>query len=174
MPGVSTGMIIGEVCAVVINEMLFEQVGEVVRGSAPRRLGELRLQVRRTGVKVWYGDGPPLREHYEAQLISADIVTEARTAALEIGFHAEHPREDDNAAVITALRARERHWRPELGDEAVCGAFLGRGTWRRISETWLDPDLDGADVAFEIGVRLVDYVRALEPHRRAVPTPAAP
>ncbi|REE95832.1 hypothetical protein [Thermomonospora umbrina] len=155
-------------------ETLFEQVGEVVRGSAPRDLGRPRIQVRRTGVKVWFGDETPLREHYEAQVIAADIVTEARTAALEIGFHSEHPKEADNAALLDALGARADRWRPALGEDAVAGDFLGRGGWRRISETWLDPDLEGsdpadlADLAFEIGVRLVDYIRVLEPHRRAV------
>ncbi|RAY10796.1 hypothetical protein DPM19_33945 [Actinomadura craniellae] len=149
-------------------EMLFEQVGEVVRGSAPHELGEPRLQARNSGIKVWYGDrSPAAREHYEAQVIGADIVTAARASALEIGFHAEHPKQDDNVAALAALRAREDRWRPGLGDDAVCGAFLGRDTWRRISETWLDPDLDDLDAAFEIGVRLVDYIRALEPHRRS-------
>ncbi|HEX2314413.1 MAG TPA: hypothetical protein VHJ17_11790 [Thermomonospora sp.] len=151
-----------------VDETLFEQVGEVVRGAAPHELGRPRIMVRRTGVKVWYGDETPLREHYEAQLIDAEIVTEARERALEIGFHAEHAKEADNDAVLAALAGRESRWRPDLGEEAVAGAFLGRGSWRRISETWLDPDLAVADAAFEIGVRLVDYIRALEPHRRAV------
>ena len=144
---------------------LFDQVGEVVRGSAPRAAAELRVQVRPGGVKVWYGDAAPPREHYEAQIIGADIVTDARAMALEIGWHAEHPREADNQALLVGLRAREPRWRPALGDDAVAGPFLGRSTWRRISETWLDPDLDGPDVPFDIGVRLVDYIRALQPHR---------
>jgi hypothetical protein len=144
---------------------LFDQVGEVVRGSAPPALGPLRLQVRRNGVKAWFGDPEPQREHYEAQIIGADIVSAARTRALEIGFHAEHRAERDNDAVLARLGAAERSWRPQLGEDAVAGAFIGPASWRRVSEVWLDPDLDSGDVAFEIGVRLVDYMRALEPHR---------
>lgn len=151
------------------DSMLFDQVAEVIRGSAPRPAGpgagELRVRVRPGGVKVWYGDAAPPREHYEAQIIAADIVPDARVRALEIGWHAEHPREADNQALLDGLRARESQWRPVLGDEAVAGVFLGRTAWRRISETWLDPDLDGPDVPFDIGVRLVDYIRALQPIR---------
>ncbi|MFC6884478.1 MULTISPECIES: hypothetical protein [Actinomadura] len=144
---------------------LFDQVGEVVRGSVPAGLGELRLRVRHNGVKAWFGDPESAREHYEAQLIGADIVAGARTRALEIGFHAEHRKEADNAAAVERLQAAEERWRPELGDDAVIGPFVGPAAWRRVSELWLDPDLDGTDVAFEIGVRLVEYMRALEPHR---------
>jgi len=149
------------------DQALFDQVGEVVRGSAPRAAGPLRVQVRSNGVKVWYGDAAPPREHFEAQLVAADIVTDARVRALEIGWHAEHPREADNQALLDGLRAHEPRWRAALGDDAVAGVFLGRTTWRRISETWLDPDLDGPDVPFDIGVRLVDYISALQPHRAA-------
>jgi hypothetical protein len=148
---------------------LFDQVGEVVRGSAPADLGRLHLQVRRNGVKAWFGDPEPQREHYEAQVIGADLVDAARTRALEIGFHAEHRAEGDNDAVLARLTAAEDGWRPQLGEEAVAGPFIGPASWRRISEVWLDPDLEGGDVAFEIGVRLVDYMRAIEPYRVAPP-----
>ncbi|WP_433338675.1 hypothetical protein [Spirillospora sp. CA-294931] len=148
-------------------DALFDQVGEVVRGSAPRELGPVHLYVHRNGVKAWYGDRAPAnREHYEAQLIRADIATDAREYALEIGFHAEHTREPDNEATITRLRAHENAWRETLGKDAVAGAFLGRDSWRRVSETWLDPDLSDPDTPFEIGVRLVEYIATLEPLRR--------
>jgi hypothetical protein len=150
----------------VLDEGLFEQVGEVVRGSAPRDLGELRVAVRRTGVKAWFGDPAPHREHYEAQVIAADILSQAREHALEIGFHSEHPKAADNDAALEPLIARERLWRQELGPGAEAGAFIGPVNWRRVSEIWLDPDLGDADLAFEIGVRLVEYMTALEPHRR--------
>ena len=146
---------------------LFEQVGEIIRGSAPPDLGRPHVHVRHNGVKAWFGDPAPQREHYEAQIIAADIAPGARTRAVEIGFHAEHRDEPDNQAALARLLATETLWRAELGDDPATGAFLGRGTWRRISETWPDPDLDGPDVPFDIGVRLVDYIRALEPHRRA-------
>ncbi|MFI6519031.1 hypothetical protein ACIBF1_25985 [Spirillospora sp. NPDC050679] len=147
---------------------LFDQVAEVVRGSAPTDLGDLHLRVHHNGLKAWFGDPAPAREHYEAQLVAAEIVTEARHSALEIGFHAEHRAEGDNEAVLARLLDAQGRWREELGDEAVAGPFLGRTSWRRVSEVWLDPELEGADVAFEVGVRLVEYMRALEPLRRVV------
>jgi hypothetical protein len=150
----------------VLEEGLFERVGEVVRGSVPRELGELRVVVRRNGVKAWFGDPAPHREHYEAQVIGADILAQARRHALEIGFHAEHPKAADNDAALEPLLARERLWRARLGPDAEAGAFIGPANWRRVSEIWLDPALDDGDIAFEIGVRLVEYMTVLEPHRR--------
>ncbi|MFA1547036.1 hypothetical protein [Actinomadura chokoriensis] len=147
---------------------LFDQVGEIIRGSTPPTLGLPHVQVRHNGVKAWFGDPAPQREHYEAQIIAADLAPGARSHAVEIGFHAEHRDETANEAALTSLLTTEPRWRAELGDDAVPGRFLGRGTWRRISETWLDIELDGPEVPFEIGVRLVDYIRALEPHRRGV------
>ena len=147
---------------------LFDQVGEIIRGAAPPALGHPRVQVRHNGVKAWFGDPEPQREHYEAQLIPAELAPAARTHAVEIGFHAEHRDEPANQAVLDRLRTAEPRWRTELGDDPVPGPFLGRTTWRRISETWPDLDLDAPDLPFEIGVRLVDYIRALEPLRRGV------
>jgi hypothetical protein len=147
---------------------LFDQIGEIIRGSTPRTLGHPHIQVRHNGVKAWFGDPAPQREHYEAQLIPAALAPGARDHAVEIGFHAEHRDEPDNQAALTRLLTTEPAWRAELGDEPRTGAFLGRDTWRRISETWPDADLTGPDIPFEIGVRLVDYIRALEPHRRRV------
>ncbi|WP_329520634.1 hypothetical protein [Spirillospora sp. NBC_01491] len=149
---------------------LFDQVGEVVRGTTPTELGDLHLRVHPRGVKAWFDTPEPGREHYEAQLINADLLPQARTRALEIGFHAEHRAETDNDAALTRLTAAEPRWRPQLGTAPVAGPFIGPATWRRVSETWLDPDLDGPDIAIEIGVRLVDYMRALEPHRTAPAT----
>ena len=52
-----------------------------------------------------------------------------------------------------------------MGKEAEIAPFLGRAeNWRRISETWLDPDLGESGLAFEIASRLVDYITAIEPH----------
>jgi hypothetical protein len=54
-----------------------------------------------------------------------------------------------------------------IGDEAVVGPFLGRpDVWRRVSETWPDPDLSDGDLALELAGRLTEYVTALEPVRR--------
>ncbi|MEJ7585067.1 MAG: hypothetical protein WKF43_13530, partial [Acidimicrobiales bacterium] len=92
---------------------------------------------------------------------------DASVLALEVGFHAEHPRGSDNEAVIGRLLEGEGRWRPTLGPEAVAGAFLGRaGGWRRLSETWPDPDLSEPDRGFERAARQCDNITAIEPMRR--------
>ena len=91
-----------------------------------------------------------------------------RNREIELGFHTEHPDLDSNEAVIAKLRGTEKRWRRELGKEAVIGPFLGRAdVWRRVSETWPDPDLDSTDLPFEVAARITDYVVALEPALRA-------
>jgi hypothetical protein len=145
---------------------LFEEVGEVVRGLVPRDLGELRQRSHKYGVKVWFDTEKPTREHYEAQVIGKRYVPEATMLAIELGFHAENPKVLDNEAVIATLLQRERTWRKTLGKEVEVGEFLGRDTWRRISETWADPDLGDPDLVLELGTRLTDYITAIEPLRR--------
>jgi hypothetical protein len=143
---------------------LFDEVGEVVRGLAPPDLGPPTCRARRYGVKVWFGDDGA--EHYEAQVIGARYAPDASVLALEVGFHLEHRTEADNAGALAALLSREKAWRRKLGAEAVAGPFLGRESWRRVSEVWLDPDLEEPGLALEVGARLVDYAVALEPLRR--------
>ena len=150
-----------------VEPSLFEEVTDVVLGLVPRDLGAVRCRPRRYGIKVWFGSAEPTKEHYEAQVIGSDHVPEATTLALEVGFHAEHPRLADNDAIIARLAAAEGRWRGIVGREAVTGPFLGRpDSWRRISETWADPDLGDPGLAFELGARLTDYITALEPLRR--------
>jgi hypothetical protein len=86
--------------------------------------------------------------------------------AIELGFHAENTKAVDNEAVIAALLQREKKWRRTLGADAVVGEFLGRDSWRRISETWADPDLGDPELVLELGTRLTDYICAIEPLRR--------
>lgn len=145
---------------------LFEQVGDALRGMLPAELGEVRLRVRRYGLKAWYGPSDPPRQHYEAQVISAHEVPGAKVLAIEIGFHAEHPKVGENRDIVDRLIEHEHRWRPRLRD-AVAGPFIGRAkTWRRVSETWPDPDLDDPELAIEIAAQLADYMTALEPARR--------
>lgn len=145
---------------------LFDHVADALVGLVPREFGQLRYRARRYGIKVWFDDEAPPREHYEAQMIRPDETGDAPATALEVGFHAEHPLEADNDAVLTRMAAREAQWRPDLGDEAIAGAFLGNASWRRVSEIWLEPDLDGIEAAFEVAARLTDYITAIEPLRR--------
>ena len=146
---------------------LFDEVGEVVLGLAPAELGAVRCRSGSAGVKVWFGDGKPPREHYEAQLLGVKDVPWVSVLALEIGFHSEHPDPSLNEATLDRLVKVESAWRPQLGPDAEAAPFLGRLTdWRRLSEVWADPDLSPDDVGVEIGARLVDYLVALEPLRR--------
>src|SRR4029453_11535497 len=105
---------------------LFDEVADVVLGLVPHELGRPHCRARRYGIKVWFGPETPSKEHYEAQVIGADAVVDATVVALEVGFHAEHPRVADNDAVIAHLLDGEHRWRRALGAEAVAGPFLGR------------------------------------------------
>ena len=139
----------------------FDEVLDALAGSVPGEFGRMYSSVHRGGLKVWFEDST--REHYETQLMrGADGLT------LEIGFHAEHPKVGLNDAAIAPLAAREATWRKALGDEPVLGEFLGRASWRRVSECWDPPAVDDIDAAIEVADRLGDYIRALEPLRRTV------
>ena len=127
------------------------------------RFGPVHSTHHRYGVKVWVGEKAPPREHYEAQVVGRQYAQEATALAIEVGFHAEYPKETDNEAVIDRLRRSERVWRRRLGDEVVVGSFLGRAEhWRRVSEVWPDPDLDDPELVFQLAGRLADYVTTLE------------
>jgi hypothetical protein len=143
---------------------LFEEVAEALRGMVDGDLGVLRCRPRSYGIKVWFGPVKPPREHYEAQVISPHALDGAAVLGLEIGFHTEHPKLDDNERVLERLVAAERKWRRTLGKDVVVGPFLGRADlWRRVSETWADPDLGEPDLGMEVASRLADYIDALEP-----------
>lgn len=138
----------------------FEWVLDAFEGFAHEAPGELHSSWHRRGLKVWYGSA--VKEHYEAQLIRT-----TDGAALEIGFHAEYPKVEQNESVIVRLVERESRWRDELGPDAEVGKFLGADRWRRISEVWDAPDPDDPESIVEIGARLADYVLAIEPVRIA-------
>ena len=146
--------------------LLFDLVGEVLRGLVPAELGTLRTRHHRYGIKVWFGPEKPTRDHYEAQVIGAKHVPEATVLAIEVGFHAEHRDPAENEAILAALRSAEKRWRKGLGPTAVAGEFIDdRHGWQRLSETWPDPDLGDPDLPFELATRLTDYITALEPLR---------
>ena len=64
-------------------------------------------------------------------------------------------------SVALLARGGRHHFRHHCG-------HLGRAAnWRRVSETWIDPDLGDPELAFEIAARLTDYISAIEPARRA-------
>ena len=146
---------------------IFEEVGEALRGLAPTHFGEQHQRAHRYGVKVWFGAATAPREHYEAQVVGADADRRASVLAIEVGFHSEYPNVAENDAVIAHLVASEKRWRRKVGKEAQVGDFLGRADkWRRVSETWPDPDLGDGTLVIELATRLTDYITALEPVRR--------
>lgn len=134
---------------------------------APTELGEFHHRAHSYGVKVWFGPATPPREHYEAQVVGADADKRATLLAIEVGFHSEYPKAAENDEVIAYLLANEKRWRRAVGREAEVGDFLGRADrWRRVSETWPDPDLSDGGLVIELAARLTDYVTGLEPVRR--------
>jgi hypothetical protein len=147
---------------------LFDEIGEAVRGLMPSDLGVVRFKAHRYGVKLWFDTDAAPREHYEAQVIGAKHVPDATVVALEVGFHSEHSKVVENEAVLGRLLERERVWRKILGRDAVAGPFLGRADqWRRLSETWPDPDLSDDDLCMEVALRVTEYMTALEPALRS-------
>jgi hypothetical protein len=146
---------------------VFEAVGALLPGMLPDGVGAPRQYAHKYGIKVWFDSEKPTREHYEAQVVGAKDVPDAKVLAIEVGFHSEHSKEAENEAVLARLLATEKRWRKEIGKEAEAAVFLGRAQhWRRVSETWPDPDLGDPELAFEIAARLTDYITALEPIRR--------
>ena len=143
---------------------LFEQVADGLHSLVPAELGPWHQRNHRYGIKLWFGDTASApREHYEAQVVGAKHVPEAAVVALEVGFHAEHPRPDDNQAVLRRLVAVEKRWRRELGEGTAAGSFLGTDRpWIRVSETWPDPDLNDLELPFEVAARLTDYIVVLQ------------
>ena len=137
----------------------FETIRDAFEGFVAGVGGRRNISVHSRGLKVWFDDDT--REHYESQLIRIDGEVQ-----LEIGFHSEHPKAPQNDAVLRRLLDVEPVWRPDLGDEAVAGDFIGRAGWRRISEVWPPPDAEVVDEAIEAAARLADYVIAFEPVRR--------
>ena len=155
---------------------MFDEVAAILPSLLPDDFRSARMLARRWGIKVWFGPARPTREHYEAQVLGKDADPSAKVLCIEVGFHAEGPKEADNDAAVERLTARRREWSAVIGDEAVAGDFLGGATrWRRISETWPDPDLGDPEIPFEIAARLCDYITAFEPIRhRVAATPLVP
>ena len=149
----------------------FEAAGALLAGMLPPELGEVKQYAHRYGLKVWFDTDKAPKEHYEAQVVGVrDLpkTTKAKALAIEVGFHAEHPKEADNEAAVAKLVAVEKRWRKDVGKEAEVAPFFGRAQhWRRISEAWPDPDLGDPELAFEVAARLCDYITAIEPARRA-------
>ena len=150
-----------------MEQHVFDEVAQALRGLLPAELGVLQTKAHRYGVKVWFGPVKATKEHYEAQVIGAKHVPEASVLAIEVGFHSEHPDPAENQRALADLTSQERRWRKDLGRSAVAGPFIAdRHGWQRLSETWADPDLGDPDLAIELATRLTDYITTIEPLRR--------
>ncbi len=144
---------------------LFDQVADLIHALTPEELGELHVRAHRRGVKVWFGRETAPKEHYEAQMLARRHVDGSDGMAVEIGFHAENADRQANEAALAGVMKTEKTWRKILGDEAEAGVFFGADNWTRVSEAWIEPDLDDPEIAFEIASRTVDYLTAIEPAR---------
>lgn len=146
---------------------MFDEAAAIVPALIPiEELGDVRVQPRTWGMKVWFGPARPPKQHYEAQVLGADADRSgtSKYLCIEVGFHTEVPKEDENDALLERIVAARRTWSTILGEEAEAGDFLGGSPkWRRFSETWPDPDLSDPELPFEIAARLTDYVLAVEP-----------
>jgi hypothetical protein len=138
----------------------FEQIRDGVFTVVGTTFGEPGGYAHGYGVKITFGSGDRVKEHYEAQLIRGRL---PGSLELEIGFHSEYPKVDRNIAVLELLGAHEKQWRKQLGPEAASGPFFGNDRWRRVSETWDQFDFRDADCAFEVTHRLAEYINAFEP-----------
>jgi hypothetical protein len=146
------------------SDAFFEEVVDALVGFLPDELAGFRHKVGWSGVKVWYGDDH--REHYECQYLARP--DGAPGPALEIGFHAEHPKPAHNDAVLDRLLGDEKRWRKALGPDAEAGPFLGSDSWTRVSELWLGDEVLDPEAAVDAADRLATYISAIEPVRRAV------
>jgi len=119
---------------------LFDEVGDARRGMAPPELGELQLP--------------------RASLRDKGLVRNRGAAARALrsaGCGRQRSQAGEGARARGGLSQRV----PEVG------GFLGRAdVWRRVSETWPDPDLSERELGEELAARLLDYVTAIAPVRR--------
>ena len=143
----------------------FEAAGALLPGMLPSGLGEVRHYAHKYGIKVWFDAEKATKEHYEAQVVGAKDVPDAKVLAIEVGFHAEHKAAERNEETLARLLESEKAWRKVLGPEPDTGPFLGnQKNWRRVSEVWDHAGLTD-DASVEAAERLADYIKVLEPLR---------
>lgn len=144
---------------------VFDEVAEYVRALLPKEYDHVQIRSHRRGVKIWFGEEKTAKEHYEAQLLARRHVDGKPGMAVEMGFHSEYPKREQNEEVVSALEEHERSWRKALGPDAQAGIFFGSDNWTRLSEAWIEPDETDPDFPFEVASRTVDYITAIEPLR---------
>ncbi len=146
-----------------MSKVFFADVADALRGFLPRELRAFDRAIGSRNCKIWFASA---HEHYEVQAVPASVLRAGgitnMAGALEVGFHAEHPRPEQNDAVLGLIAPKRRG----LGKDAVAGPFLGRREiaerWRRLSELWEGTFTDDG-AAIEAAERIAEYIRALEP-----------
>lgn len=158
---------IADTNVLVVELSAFDEVAEYVRALLPNDYDGVRIRSHRRGVKIWFGEEKAAKEHYEAQYLARRHVDGKPGHAVEIGFHSEYPKREQNEDVVSALNEVESTWRKALGPDAEAGIFFGSDNWTRLSEAWIEPDMEDPDFSFEVASRAVDYITAIEPLRDA-------
>ena len=148
---------------ILVELSVFDEVAEYIRALLPTEYDDARIRAHRRGVKIWFGEEKAAKEHYEAQSLARRHVDGEEGHAVEVGFHSEYSKQDQNQAVLDALVKVEKKWRQQLGPEAEAGVFFGAANWTRVSEAWIEPDMDDPDFPFEVASRTVDYITAINP-----------
>jgi hypothetical protein len=146
-----------------MSKAFFGDVADALRGFLPREFRSFDHAIGSRNCKVWFASW---HEHYEVQMVPAGVLRASgftgMSSALEIGFHAEHPRPQHNDEALALVRAKKR----ALGKDSVPGPFLGRreiaDRWRRMSELWEGTFSDDG-AAIEAAERMAAYINALEP-----------
>ena len=129
----------------------YAEVAEDLRTQLPRDLRDYEVQ-RSGGVfKAFYDDR---RQHFELWF---------RDGGLEVAFHLEGRGQDDKP-VIRVLERRLSSIRKRLGGDVRLEPF-GRG-WTHLFEHWPGASRE-ASTADEAAERLAEFIRTVEPLRRA-------
>ena len=128
----------------------YAEVAEQIPAMLPSNLRDFET-ARMGGVfKVFYDDR---RQHFELWF---------RRGGLEVGFHLEGSERDEEVA--RTLERKLRAIRTELGGDVRLEPF-GNG-WVHLFEEWKGASREPGQAA-EAAERLAEYVRVVEPLRRA-------
>jgi hypothetical protein len=128
----------------------YADVAERLPALLPRDLRAFETARLGSVFKVFYGDR---RQHFELWF---------HAGALEVAFHLEGGAGDEE--VLRLLERKLRSIRTQLGGDVRLEPF-GKG-WTHLFEVWRGASR-GPDLAGEAAERLAEYIRVVEPIRRA-------
>ncbi len=90
---------------------LFGLVAEVARSLCEDGLGTIHSRSHQYGTKVWFDADKPPPSYFEAQVMGRRDIDGEKGIAIEIGWHGEARKEQENELLIQALMEREYRWR---------------------------------------------------------------